>query len=454
MRKMFFILVALSVWGEVFGQNDESIRTPKDYLFLADAAYDRQKDRAKGEVILKRPEYLKQLTHDVLPILDKNDNFFKGNSGYAAAVFTDTRDGTIIISHRGTEFKLTDPRDVIADAQIVIHTLPFFPLTKIHDKLVESFKPDVYKQYIDENIQYSDAKILVNEVFRKYSSTNTIEQTGHSLGGSHAQRLAYEYGTKGVTFDPAGVSNSNCFDVSKKDNAENITNYKIHNSLVSSPITTGKNIGKTIEIYPNFSGHITTTIDEHPTMAIYTNALNHKTGKFKTFEEALKEHWEKGYIEKYIIDENKLQRPQKIQVKVQEEFNGDYDRYREYVIKGYDIKIQPEFNNDINAINQNSVQFCPITSNSNEGGHTIKSTANFIMFDNTLEKDSFITIEYRDKWYVIINETDFPRITADFWNNEFKQAAGTYKFANADVEVKNRNSVIQDKPREKRGFVK
>jgi hypothetical protein len=29
MRKIFFILVALSVWGEVFGQNDESIRTPK-----------------------------------------------------------------------------------------------------------------------------------------------------------------------------------------------------------------------------------------------------------------------------------------------------------------------------------------------------------------------------------------------------------------------------------------
>jgi predicted esterase YcpF (UPF0227 family) len=428
MKKIIFIVVYLSIAGYVWGQNNE-IRTPKDYLFCAEGAYDRKKGEHSNDTIPQRPEYLKKLTRSELHILNNNDFFTDIISGYAGAVFMDMRDRTIIIAHRGSE--ASDIRDFIADAQIVETNIVNKIITSIANKL----RPVVdVNEMLEIGVQYPSAKKLIEAVIQQFPN-NKIEQTGHSLGGSTTQLLAYEFGTKGVTFDPAGVGNKIYLDAAKKENVNNITNFKIHQSLISSSSSTGKNIGKIIFIYPTDGEKLNAT-KAHGTFDIYNQALNQNTGYFKTFDEVAQELWENnGTISEIIVAGIPI--PTRAQTKIQDRFST-FSEYKEYLKNKYNISDQQEFNSDIDALNQNSVQFFPVNSNIDEG-QTFKSTGSFVLLDNTIENGTYRIFEYKNRLYVLLNETDLLKITTEFLTNKSKQKTGTYQFNNDDNNNENEN---------------
>ena len=431
-KEVLIIAVLFAMMAHVLGQNNKSeIRTPRDYLFCADGAYDRKKLTQTNDTIPQRPEYLKKLTQTELSILNRDGFYEDFLTGYAGAVFMDTRDNTIIISHRATElagFK-SDIRDIAADAQISGSNR----LSNFITGIAKKFRPsEEIDEMLEIGLQYPSAKKLFEAVKLQFPQ-NKIEQTGHSLGGSTTQLLAYEFGTKGVTFDPAGVGNKIYLDISKKDNAKKITNYKVHQSLVSSSVTTGKNIGRIILIYPT-DGEKMTATKAHGVFEIYNQALNHKTGYFKTFDEVAQELWENnGYISEIVITE-KL-KPTSTQTKIQDKFSS-YNEYKEYLKRTYSVTEQQEFNDDIDLLNQNSVQFYSVDSN-NDDTLSAKSTGSFVLLDNTIEKGTYKVVEHKDKLYILLNETDLLKITTDFLVNKREQKVGTYEFENEELKKEN-----------------
>ena len=434
MKKILHIIIWLSLTGSILGQNSNSVvRTPKDYLFCADGAYNRKYLTPTSDTIPQSPEYLKKLTRNELYFLNKNGFYNDIFTGYAGAVFMDARDSTIIIAHRGTELagKKSDLRDIVADAQISGSNV----LNKIITTVIKKFRTEEeINEMLEIGLQYPSAKRFIESVKQQFPK-NTIEQTGHSLGGSTTQLLAYEFGTKGVTFDPAGVGNKIYLDSTKKENIKNITNYKIHQSLVSSPITTGKNIGKIIEIYPVDEGKMNAT-KAHGLFEIYNQALNHNTGYFKTFDEVAQELWENnGYISEIVV--TGLLKPTKVQTKIQDKF-ASYNEYKEYLKKTNNITEQQEFNDDINALNQNSVQFYPLSLNKDDS-LTIKSIGNFVLIDNTIENGTYRIVEHKEKLYILLNETDLLKVTTEFLTNKSEQKEGSYNFNNDDIKGKNEN---------------
>ena len=426
MRKIFYITLFLFTAGYIWGQS--VTRTPRDYLFCADGAYDKKKMEQTSDTIPQRPKYLKKLTQKELPILNRDGFYEDIFSGYAGCVFMDTRDGTIIISHRASELAgmKSDIRDIAADAQISGSTL----LSKVITGIAKIFRPEnEINEMLEIGLQYPAAKKLVETVMQTFPQ-HTIEQTGHSLGGSTTQLLAYEFGTKGVTFDPAGIGNKIYLDTSKKENIKNITNYKIHQSLVSASVTTGKNIGKIIEIYPT-NGETINATKAHGTFELYNQAMNHTTGYFKTFDETAQELWKNnGYISEIGLTE--MIKPTTFQIRVQDKFQN-FNDYKEYLKVTYNITQQQEYNDDINSLNQNSVQFYPLNFTA-EDGQTIKKTGSFIVIDNTIEKGTYRIVEHKDKLYLLLSQTDLLKITTDFLKNKIEQKTGTYKFANNEEE--------------------
>ncbi|MDR2979144.1 MAG: hypothetical protein LBV02_01680 [Bacteroidales bacterium] len=352
-------------------------------------------------------------------------------TGYAGAVFMDVRDSTLIISHRATElagFK-SDIRDLAADAQIAGSNM----LNKIITSIAKKFRPaEEVNEMLEIGLQYPSAKKLYEAVKQQFPENN-IEQTGHSLGGSTTQLLAYEFGTKGVTFDPAGVGNKIYLDSAKRENIKNIVNYKVHKSLVSSSVTTGKNIGMVIEIYPIDEGKFSAT-KAHGLFEIYTQALNHETGYFKTFDEVARELWDNnGYISEIAISGILI--PAKAQVKIQDKFQT-YDEYKVYLKKTRNIKEQQKYNDDIEALNQNSVQFYLL-----DGKDTLnmRSNGSFILLDNTIEEGTYRIVEHKKKLYVLLNETDLLKITTESWFDKTEQTPGNYKFDDDDLKKEMKN---------------
>jgi len=432
MKKALCTIALVFVAGCVCGQNNkQEIRTPKDYLFCADGAYDKRRVEQTSDTISQRPEYLKKLTRYELPILNRGGFYEDIFTGYAGAVFMDTRDSTIIISHRATELYgfQSDIRDIAAAAQISGSDI----LSTLITGIVKKFRPaEEVNEMLEIGLQYPSAKKLV-EVVKQQFPNNNIEQTGHSLGGSTTQLLAYEFGTKGVTFDPAGVGNKIYLDSVKKENLKNITNYKVNQSLVSSSVTTGRNIGKVIEIYPTDGEKLNAT-KAHGVFEIYTQALNHKTGYFKTFDETARELWENnGYVSEMALT-NQL-KPTMVQIKIQDKFET-YSEYKKYLKKTYNIREQQEFNDDIDALNQNSVQFYPLSLN-NEDSVSVKSTGSFVLLDNTVEKGTYRIVEHKEKLYILLNETDLLKITTEPWFNKLEQKSGIYKFNNEGLKKEN-----------------
>jgi len=425
MKKILHLIALFFLMGNLLGQNDKSdIRTPKDYLFCADGAYDKSRSEQANNVTPQRPKYLKKLTQSELAILNRDGFYEDFITGYAGAVFMDTRDKTIIISHRATELAglNSDYRDIAAAAQISGSNL----LSKLITGVAKIFRPaEEINEMLEIGLQYPSAKKFMEVVIKQFPDYN-IEQTGHSLGGSTTQLLAYEFGTKGVTFDPAGIGNKIYLDVAKKENVKNITNYKVHQSLVSSSVTTGKNIGKVVTIYP-IEGDKMNATKAHGLFEIYSQALNLSTGYFKTFEEVAQELWNKnGYISETVINYNF--RPATVQTKIQDKFNT-YEEYKKYLIKTHNIVEQQEFNDDIESLNQNSVQFYSINFDDDEEPAK-KTIGNFILIDNTIEGGTYRVSEHKDKLYILLNETDLLKITTESWVNKFEQKTGTYKFEN------------------------
>jgi len=423
-RKLIGVIVWVFMTGYLFGQENKSvIRTPKDYLFCADGAYNRKKDDTTS-LLLQLPEYLKKLTHSDLYILNRDGFYEDFFSGYAGAVFMDTRDSTIIISHRATEldgFK-SDIRDIAAAAQISGANM----LSKFITSIAKRFKSaEEVNEMLEIGLQYPSAKKLVEAVKQKFSHSN-IEQTGHSLGGSTTQLLAYEFGTKGITFDPAGVGNKIYLDTAKKENVKNIINYKIHKSLVGSSITTGKNIGKTIAIYPTDGEKINAT-KAHGVFEIYNQAMNHETGYFKTFDEVAKELWDNnGYISE--IEIVGLLKPTMTQTKIQDKFET-YNEFSDYLKRKNNIRKQEEFNDDIGSLNQNNVLFYPVNLNNED---SITSIGSFVLIDNSIEKGTYQVFEHKEKLYILLNETDLLKIATESWFNKLEQKTGTYNFENEE----------------------
>jgi len=416
--------------GYIWGQNNNAvIRTSKDYLFCAEGAYNRKTTEQTSNIIPQRPEYLKKLTSTELAILNKSGFYEDFITGYAGAVFIDTRDSTIIIAHRGSELAgiKSDIRDIAADAQISGSNI----INKVITSIAKKIRPaEEINEMLEIGLQYPSAKKLIETVKLQYPNNN-IEQTGHSLGGSTTQLLAYEFGTKGVAFDPAGVGNKIHLDIAKKENVKNITNYKIHQSLVSASVTTGKNIGKIIVIYPISDGKITAT-KAHGIFEIYSQALNHNTGCFKTFDEVAQELWNNnGYISE--IELTGILKPAIVKTKIQDKFET-FSQYKEYLKKINNITEQQEFNDDIDALNKNSVQFYE-----NENGQVTKTAGSFILIDNTMEKGTYRAVEHKEKLYLLLNETDLLKITAEFLANRLEQKAGTFKFHNDNTKEKNEN---------------
>ena len=339
MKKILYTIAWLSMMGYIWAQNNESeIRTPKDYIFCADGAYDRNRITQTNDVLPKLPGYFKRLTNKELPILNKDGFYEDFLTGYAGAVFMDMRDSTIIITHRATELKgfKSDVRDIAADAQIS----GFNVFSNFIAEAAKILRPEEeVNEMLEIGLQYPSAKKLV-EFVKRYFPENNIEQTGHSLGGNITQLLAYEFGTKGVTFDPAGIGNNIYLDTAKKENAKNITNYKVHQSLVSSSLATGKNIGNIVTIYP-VDGEKINSIKAHGLFEIYSQALNLSTGYFKTFDEVAQELWNNnGYISEMVINNF---RPATVQIKIQDKFET-YDEYRKYLKKTYNIIEQQKLN--------------------------------------------------------------------------------------------------------------
>jgi hypothetical protein len=425
MKKGMYIIVWLFMAGNGWGQNqDFSLRTPEDYLFCADGAYDRRKIEPTNDTMPPRPEYLKKLTQNDLPVLNKDGFYEDIFSGYAGAVFRDTRDSALIIAHRATELAgiKSDIRDIAADAQISGSNI----LSKIITGIAKLFRSEEeVNEMIEIGLQYPSAKKLVEAVKQTFPN-NTIEQTGHSLGGSTTQLLAYEFGTKGVTFDPAGVGSKIYLDSSKKENVNNIINYKINQSLVSSSVTTGQNIGKIVEIYPTDGKTINAT-KAHGIFEMYHQAMNQNTGYFKTFDETAQELWQKnGTISE--IEITGILKPTMVQTNIQDKFPS-CNEYKKKKKKKYNIPQQQETNDDIDALNQNSVQFFPVNL-SDENGQIIKSTGSFVIVDNTVEKGTYRVVEHKNKLYLLLSDTDLLKITTDFLKNKQGQKTGTYKFKN------------------------
>ena len=422
------VIVLLFSGGCVLGQDGNSVqRTPRDYLFCADGAYDKRYLTPTNDTMPQPPEYLKKLTHNELYLLNRSGFYNDVLTGYACAVFMDTRDSTIIIAHRGTDLAgaKSDIRDIAADAQISGSNI----LNRVITTVIKKIRPaEEIDEMLEIGLQYPSAKRLVNAVKQQFPKNN-IEQTGHSLGGSTTQLLAYEFGMKGVTFDPAGIGNKIYLDTAKKENVKNITNYKIHQSLVSSVVTTGKNIGRIITIYPINEGKMSAT-KAHGLFEIYNQAIDHKTGYFKTFDEVARELWNNnGYISE--IGLTGILKPTMVQTKIQDKF-ASYNEYKEYLKKTHNITEQQEFNDDINALNQNSVQFYPVNLNS-EDSIAIKSTGSFILIDNTIENGSYRVVDHKDKLYILLNETDLLKISTEFLSNK-KQKEGIYKFNEENVK--------------------
>ena len=90
---------------------------------------------------------------------------------------------------------------------------------------------------------------------------------------------------------------------------------------------------------------------------------------------------------------------------------------------------------------------------STEGGHKITTHINHrIIVDDSIPLGNYKQLYMSDELCIVLNVEDLSKINTDFWNNEFKQEAGTYKFVVVEVELKDRNSVIPNKTREQRGY--
>ncbi|MCM1040959.1 MAG: hypothetical protein NC396_00840 [Bacteroides sp.] len=317
------ILLVIALFGLFGAKGQNAQRTPLVYLYCAaESDFDKQ----EGGYTL--PWYIRQMKQKDFSVLDTGGVYRDVLTGYGGAVFVDERDSTIILTHFATETETTDVLDILADIQIAGVDWLAWPVYKIADVMRDSQSAQEMRMY---GMQYPSARKFYQMVKERWPDFN-IENTGHSLGGNLTQLISYEYGIVGVTFDPAGIGVSVHLDSLKKDNARYITNYKICKSLISSAVTTGQRVGKTVTIYPSDGKSLWGT-KAHGLMEIYTMAMNKETGYFKTLDEVSKEIWRNNGSIRELQVEDKY-KPVLEDVKVRDKF-GTYDEYLVYMKAKY-----------------------------------------------------------------------------------------------------------------------
>lgn len=321
------VLLCCVAGGErLYGQ--AGIRTPRDYLYCA-----AQSGSDMADSIYEMPRYLQKITRVDLPILDESGFYKDILTGYGGAVFMDLRDSTVVIGHFATGApSLANMMDIVADVQIAGVDLPVQPLSKVIGVIRDTQDAQEIMAF---GLQYTSACKLYQRVRERWPGL-VVENTGHSLGGNLTQLISYKYGIVGVTFDPAGIGQNTHLDTTQKENAKNITNYKIHNSLVSTSVTTGLLIGKTVTIYPSDGKTIVGT-QAHGLMEIYDMAMNKETGYFKTLNEITALIWKnEGYVTEIGMNGYK---PGLIRVNVREKF-ATYEDFMAYMQERYGAKIE------------------------------------------------------------------------------------------------------------------
>lgn len=155
-------------------------------------------DNNEKDSLNKKSIFNAYLTKENITSKEKTDEKW----GFSAEVFE--VDGKIVIAYRGTD----DTKDRIADLK-----MGFFGETKQHKQALDYYKRVVNNYCKDEN----------------GNITKEIVLTGHSLGGSLAQYVAYINDEKAVTFCAYGMKNrlkKEEYNELKMLNAENnIKNY-------------------------------------------------------------------------------------------------------------------------------------------------------------------------------------------------------------------------------------
>ena len=154
-------------------QNNVKLNEIKDFAFLADKSYktangkEGQLPKAKDGIITN------PATGSSFEVYNQADN---DSSGFSATVFKDTSTGEYVIAFRGTEFpdefsisKITESRkDVWNDVK-----MPFGSNDQMDS--ARAYTQKMIKEILEKD---PNAKIIV---------------AGHSLGGTIAQQIAYEF---------------------------------------------------------------------------------------------------------------------------------------------------------------------------------------------------------------------------------------------------------------------
>ena len=155
---------------------------PTDYALLSQASYDDPVVRGHDA---NGPTY-RNITLDGVtykPLQHADDP----RTGFQATSY-EVQDGshTVVIAYRGTEFDREPRQDGITDARMAIQG-------------INNQSPD------------ADAftKSVLDRANRDAKNGNyapDVQVTGHSLGGTHAELMAYKYGLRGQTFNAFGAA--------------------------------------------------------------------------------------------------------------------------------------------------------------------------------------------------------------------------------------------------------
>lgn len=329
-HRIFFLFEIITSFCcvQLVGQScvDNSVRTAEEYLLCAAGSYKISPGDAL-EGLPSLPPYIRRLSDEDFSFLDHRGYYEDPLSGYAAALFLDERDSTIIISHRATEMSDSgsDYRDILADMQIAGLDVLSMPLAGIHKILGRS---EEARESVEYGVQYPAAKKLYLWV-RNYWRGWNIENVGHSLGGNLTQLISYQFGIKGVAFDPAGVGMALTLEEEKEMNLKNIWNYKIRHSLVGASVTTGQTLGRIIYLYPTDGVKILGT-EAHGLDAIWNFAIDKNTGCFKTFDDVVSELWENNVT---VAENDLFERPVPVQCRF-----DNYEAFKSYMEHIYMVR--------------------------------------------------------------------------------------------------------------------
>ncbi|MFC3645397.1 calcium-binding protein, partial [Planctobacterium marinum] len=142
----------------------------------------------------------------------------EGLSGTGLKYQVYEQDGEYVIAIAGTDFgvgteqeRIDFIRDASADAALFMRT---------------------YAEQFDESLRSIDAFLEINNI-----DPANVTFVGHSLGGAHAQVLAYTFGSKGLTFDAPGVKGILDSDILTEQTLDiNYSNTLLNLGITQSPV--------------------------------------------------------------------------------------------------------------------------------------------------------------------------------------------------------------------------